>query len=112
MAIFIILFGVTTGPEDPLFKIFKSNWDSLDFTDIELPDIPATYSSEVKAKFEYITCCGLRASNVPRQGISVDRADLGLSKKVPFSPIYVRENHFQAYTMTPSCSKYQSLVFY
>ena len=53
-AAFTELFGEKKSPEVALFKILKNSWDSLDLTDIVLPEIPPTYLKEI------ITLAGCR----------------------------------------------------
>ena len=65
-AAFIELFGVTTGPKVTLFKTLKESWESIDKTDLQLPTIPASYTSEKDDLLIYIDSKLEDSNNLPR----------------------------------------------
>ena len=53
-AAFTELFGDTKSPEVTLFKSLKTSWDSLDLSDIVLPDIPTSLQRDKEELLSFI----------------------------------------------------------
>ena len=65
-AAFTSLFGEIKGPEVTLFKTLKESWDSLDLSDLKLPDIPALYKTEKEELLSFINTKLEDTDNLPR----------------------------------------------
>lgn len=54
-AAFSSLFGDTSGPDVPIFQNLRKNWEQIDPADVELPEIPELYRTDVLTLMGYIT---------------------------------------------------------
>ena len=53
-AAFKHLFGETTSPDVTLFKLLKKKWNSLDISDVRLPEIPKVFQEKVADLLAFI----------------------------------------------------------